>query len=259
MAPGIRKLALTAHVTFSIGWMGAVAAFLALALVGLASPNEQMVRGVYLAMDLIGWWIIVPFCLASLLTGLIQSLGTEWGLFRHYWILMKLTVTVVLTILLMVHMQPTRRLAAVAIESAISGTNLLRSQMQLAEHAAEALVALIVVAALAIYKPRGMTRYGTRMVGETPGSNGPGRTPRWVLVFIVTGIFSLIGGMTIGGMALTGHGGRHGFGTHVGSASVPQTIGLDSSNRHSPIHAPMADRLLRELSSESARSAVATS
>ena len=41
-------------------------------------------RGAYLAMDLIGWFVIVPLSLASLLTGLVQALGTTWGLFRHY-------------------------------------------------------------------------------------------------------------------------------------------------------------------------------
>jgi hypothetical protein len=47
-----RKFALTAHVTFSVGWLGAVAAFLALAIAGLTSPDAQMVQAAYLAMDL---------------------------------------------------------------------------------------------------------------------------------------------------------------------------------------------------------------
>jgi hypothetical protein len=35
MTPRLRKFALTAHVTSSVGWLGAVAAFLALAVAGL--------------------------------------------------------------------------------------------------------------------------------------------------------------------------------------------------------------------------------
>lgn len=70
MKPSLRKFVLTAHITFSVGWFGAVAGFLSLAVAGLTSMNAQMVRSAYLAMELIGWFVIVPCSLASLLTGL---------------------------------------------------------------------------------------------------------------------------------------------------------------------------------------------
>lgn len=85
MTPQLRKLALTAHVTSSVGWLGAVAGFLALALTGLTSEDNQMARAAYLAMELYCWFVIVPLSLTSPLTGVVQSLGTTWGLFRHYW------------------------------------------------------------------------------------------------------------------------------------------------------------------------------
>ena len=80
MAPRVRKLALTAHVVSSVGWLGSVAAFLALSIAGLTSRNAEIVRGAYLAMNLIGQFIIVPLTLSALITGLIQALGTHWGL-----------------------------------------------------------------------------------------------------------------------------------------------------------------------------------
>ena len=101
MTPRLRKFALTAHVVSSVGWLGAVAGFLALAAAGLTSQDAQMVRAAYLAMELIAWFVIVPLALASLLTGLVQSVGTTWGLFRHYWVLAKLLVTVLATIVLL--------------------------------------------------------------------------------------------------------------------------------------------------------------
>jgi len=52
MTPGLRKFALTAHVTSSVGWLGAVAGFLALAVAGLTNHDGQLVRGLYLAMGL---------------------------------------------------------------------------------------------------------------------------------------------------------------------------------------------------------------
>src|SRR4051794_30986768 len=74
MTPRLRKLALTVHVTASVGWLGAVAASLALAVAGLTSQDAHTVRAAYLAMEWTGWFVLVPFSLASLLTGLVQSL-----------------------------------------------------------------------------------------------------------------------------------------------------------------------------------------
>ena len=37
-------IAITAHITSSVGWLGAVAAFLALAVAGLTSQDVQLVR-----------------------------------------------------------------------------------------------------------------------------------------------------------------------------------------------------------------------
>ena len=79
MTPRLRKFALTAHVTSSVGWLGAVAAFLALAVAGLTSQNAQMVRAAYLAMELTAWFVIVPLSLASPLTGILQSLWVANG------------------------------------------------------------------------------------------------------------------------------------------------------------------------------------
>jgi hypothetical protein len=101
MTPGLRKLVLTLHITFSIGWIGAVAGFLALAITGVTSQDAQMVRAAYPAMKLIARFVIVPLAFASLLSGLIQSLGTPWGLFRHYWVLGKLLLTTFATIVLL--------------------------------------------------------------------------------------------------------------------------------------------------------------
>jgi len=82
MTPGLRKFALTTHVTSSVGLLGSIAAFLALAVAGLSNPNDQLARAAYPAMELIARIVIVPLAFAALLSGVIQSLGTAWGLFR---------------------------------------------------------------------------------------------------------------------------------------------------------------------------------
>src|SRR5688500_18141373 len=103
MSPQLRKLSLTAHVTFCVGWLGAVAAYLAPAIAGLAGRDGQTISAAYLSMELIIRFVIIPLSLAALVTGLIQSLATEWGLFRHYWIAVKFVLTVVAVVVLLGH------------------------------------------------------------------------------------------------------------------------------------------------------------
>lgn len=71
MYPRLRKAVLTLHITFSVGWLGAVAVFLALAITGLTSRDNQLARSSLIAMELSTWFIIVPFCLTSLFTGVV--------------------------------------------------------------------------------------------------------------------------------------------------------------------------------------------
>ena len=164
LTPRLRKLALTAHVTASVGWLGAVAAFLALSIAGLTSQDPQTVRGAYLVMELTGWVVLVPLSLASLLTGLVCSLGSNWGLFRHYWVLFKLLINVVATIVLLLYMQTLGTLGDVAAATTLSGTGLRElKDPSPTLHAAAALLLLLVATTLAVYKPRGITRYGRRI------------------------------------------------------------------------------------------------
>lgn len=153
---------LTAHVTASVGWFGAVVVFLVLSIVGLTSSDARTVRAAYIALDSMGWFVLVPFSLASLATGLVQALGTHWGLFRHYWVLLKLVINVVATAVLLLYMQTLSSLGALARET-LSRRELsdLRDPSPVL-HAGGAVVLLLVATTLAVYKPRGMTRYGRR-------------------------------------------------------------------------------------------------
>lgn len=159
LTPGVRRFALTAHVVSSVGWLGAIAVFLALAVAGMTVDDEQKVRAAYLAMELTAWSVLVPLALASLLTGLIQSLGTKWGLFRHYWVLAKLLITIVATVVLLLYTQTIASIADVA--AGAGGLEDLRNPSP-AVHAAVGVMLLLVTTVLAVYKPRGMTPYGWR-------------------------------------------------------------------------------------------------
>ena len=168
MTPGYRKIALTAHVSASVGWIGAVAGFLALAVAGITSKDAQTVRAAYLAMELIAWFVIVPLAFTSLLTGFIQSLGTNWGLLRHYWVVAKLSLTVLATIVLLLKMEPISYLAGAAGATTLSSPALRGVRIQLIAHAAGGMLVLLVATILSIFKPWGMTPYGR----QTPGTSG---------------------------------------------------------------------------------------
>lgn len=166
MPSGLRKCSLTAHITLSVGLLGSIAAFLALAVVGLTSDDPQMVRATYPAMDVVARDVIAPVALASLPIGIIQSLGTPWGLFRYYWILLKLLLTTIATIVLFLKMELIDYAARLAVETTLSDGDLRAAGIQLVVHAAGGLLLLLVPAALSVYKPPGMTRYGWRKQNE---------------------------------------------------------------------------------------------
>ncbi len=210
--PSLRKLALTAHVTVSVGWVGALAVFLAHALASLASRDEQIVRAASLAMALTTWFVIMPLALASLATGLVQALGTAWGLFRHYWIIFKLLFTCVATMVLLLKMGPIDDLARAATQTAFFSADLVGLRTSLVVHAAGGLLLLLTITTLAVYKPRGLTPYGTRRQHEHTEAGPVARLPtaRWIKAFSTVGIVLLLF------VVIMMFGGQHGPGAHGG-------------------------------------------
>ena len=155
----VSKMMLTTHITFSVGWIGTVAAFLALSMVGLVS-SDAVVRSCYVAMEIVAWFVIIPFCLASLLTGLVQALGTHWGLFKHWWIFVKLVLTVIATLILILHMQPISYLAELATQKEGSFDELQGLRIRIVADAAAAILVLTAITTVSVYKPWGKIQSG---------------------------------------------------------------------------------------------------
>lgn len=160
LRPRLRKLVLTAHVATAVGWLGAVVVFLALAAVGLTSDDGQVVRAVYLLMPPLASTVVVPLAVTALATGILSSLGTAWGLVRHYWVLAKLAITAVATTVLLVHLPAFDAMAEVARNPA-APLETVRDATP-AVHAGLALVALLAATTLSTYKPKGVTTLGSR-------------------------------------------------------------------------------------------------
>ncbi len=188
LSPGIRKFALTAHLVCSVGWIGAVVAYLALNAAALTSQDAPVVQAAWIAMELIGRNAIVPLALGALLTGLVMALGTPWGLFRHYWVVITLALTIFATIVLLQHLHllpGASSLVAAARGNNGAGPAALGSSLIHAGgghglpgsrppswrggdliHAGGGLSVLLIIAGLNVYKPRGLTPYGWRKQQE---------------------------------------------------------------------------------------------
>ena len=92
----------------------------------------------------------MPLSLVSPLTGIVQSLGTSWGLFRRYWIVVKLIITIPATILLLLHMKPIGHLARVVAETTQASGELSGQRIQLVNNAGAAVVVLLAATALSV-------------------------------------------------------------------------------------------------------------
>lgn len=164
MTPRRRKLLLAVHVASSIGWFGALAAFIALALTGRTSGDVELVRACYLAMKITVLFVIVPFAYISLITGIIQATLTQWGLSRYYWVLFKLILTVIATFLLTVHVTPVVFLSNAAVKGTLSSDSWMR--VQILAYASGGLIVIATCMILGVFKPRGLTRWGQPPLSE---------------------------------------------------------------------------------------------
>ncbi|KUM36451.1 hypothetical protein [Arthrobacter sp. EpRS71] len=158
LSVAIRKFLLTLHVICSLGWAGSVAVFVVLDIAALSGKQPELGRLLWLGLDATVWSLLIPLALGSLLTGTALTLGTKWGLFQHYWVLLKLILTSVATLVLVLYTHTIDPLAKIAADPVMSGVQMPSALL----HTCGALVVLVLATILAVYKPRGMTRYGQK-------------------------------------------------------------------------------------------------
>ena len=88
-------------------------------------------------------------------------------MFRHYWILAKLVLTIGATIVLLLHLPAVGRMSGVAAETTLSRADLRTERIQLVLHAGGGLLVLLATTTLAVYKPWGRVQYGWRRMSQS--------------------------------------------------------------------------------------------
>ncbi|MEZ4616013.1 MAG: hypothetical protein R2867_10995 [Caldilineaceae bacterium] len=106
LPPTWRKLTLVLHVVSGIGWMGVDMALLVLLLTALTTDDPALIASGFNAIRMIVPVAVPPLSLAILATGLLLGLGTPWGLLRYWWVLVKLILSLIMTVLVFVALVP---------------------------------------------------------------------------------------------------------------------------------------------------------
>ncbi|NUQ97954.1 MAG: DUF2269 domain-containing protein [Streptomyces sp.] len=93
-----RKSTVVVHVVASVSWLALMLCLLTLGTTALATNNADTLRTAYRAMGMLGDVLIIPLSLLTLVSGVALALGTQWGLFRYYWVSAKFWMTLAATV-----------------------------------------------------------------------------------------------------------------------------------------------------------------
>jgi hypothetical protein len=168
MPRSLRKLVLTVHVVVSVGWIGIEAGLLALSLAGLYTRDPEVLGAVHVAAGIFGGIFLVPVSMGTLVTGVLLSFGTPWGLVLHYWVLVKLVLTAALVasgilVLNRILQEAAVRASEVPL-STLTSAEVGALRFQIIAAVSVALLLLAAATALSVYKPWGKTQFGRRKV-----------------------------------------------------------------------------------------------
>lgn len=93
VSPPVYKLLLAAHIIVSGGWLGIAFAKLVLAVAAATAGALDVSDALYVSMEVVNV-AFPPAAIGTIVTGVLLSLGTKWGLLQHYWVATKLALAV---------------------------------------------------------------------------------------------------------------------------------------------------------------------
>jgi hypothetical protein len=173
MRPRTRKGVLVAHIVAAGAWIGLDVMLGVLVFTPLLTSDTAVASLCCQAMPLLFWPLLVSG-LASLVTGVVLGVGTHHGLVRHWWVLVKLALNIVLTSLVVVLLGPGLDDAAEAGRRLAAGAPVDIDLSNLVYPPIVSGTSLVVATVLAVYKPWGRVRPAR---SGAPGPDRPHHQP----------------------------------------------------------------------------------
>ncbi|MEV4508046.1 hypothetical protein AB0K00_03700 [Dactylosporangium sp. NPDC049525] len=162
--PKWRKAVLTLHVITAVGWLGSDLVLLTLGVAGLSGAADKDVA--YPAMSLVGIALFVPLSYLVWVIGVVNAVGTPWGLLRWWWVAVKLTIVTVMLFLVTFLLYP-----GLAKAGDLGSALPRRDQINLVIAPSVSSTLLVISTVLSTYKPWGRrsappAREAARAVGS---------------------------------------------------------------------------------------------
>ena len=157
-----RRALLVVHVAASAAWLGLTLGLLALALTAATTESAPMIEAACRSMKVFTDWLVIPVALLTLLSGLVLSLGTKWGLARHHWVFTKFWLT----------LSPSPRRSSRCVRGQCRGRNRRlgltpADPLDLVMGPVVSFSAYVFMTVISVLKPWGLTRRGRRLRGLT--------------------------------------------------------------------------------------------
>ncbi|HZO26692.1 MAG TPA: DUF2269 domain-containing protein [Chloroflexota bacterium] len=157
LSPGQRKALVAAHIVLSVGLLGLSTALFVLATAGALTSDPATAQAAYRSMAIFTRGVVQPVAVATLVTGVVLSLGTKWGLFQHTWIVVKLVLTLATILNGMLNLGPSvqRAIALTTNASAATAPDLGTTALVAMAVPGVNVLMLGAATAISVYKPWG--------------------------------------------------------------------------------------------------------
>jgi ferredoxin-NADP reductase len=171
-----RKVWLMLHIGFSVSWLGLSLAMTVMAVAGLTADSHAVRHGAYELMHLFDLTVVIPSMALAVISGVVLSIGTPWGLVKHRWVLLKFAIALSLpTFAAFVESKWIRDLLKLTEEpSADPGGTGLALVICLAVYT----LLLWAAVFLSVFKPGGRPRWGRRTADRARSDRADARTPQ---------------------------------------------------------------------------------
>lgn len=153
-----RRATLIVHVIGAACWLGLTLGLVALALTAITTDASAAVEASVRSMKVFADWLVLPLALVTLVSGLVLSLGTQWGLARHRWVYTKFWLTLATTLASAFALRPGVDESA----ATVSAGNPVTDTAGLIAGPLISLSAYLFMTVLSVLKPWGLTRRGQK-------------------------------------------------------------------------------------------------